>query len=259
MRPTLRLGSSGGYVEELQRDLGLELSGDFDSEVETEVTRLQGIAGYLPDGVVGPMTWGLILSLQPANAPSKRTHNNPFKSGGVEFAPFEDGGYWPVRTRAPEGRTVSFARVNGDVLDPTGRRFMAPRWKRDAKSRWHTGCDLYGYDGDIVVACYDGVITNHYDFYAGTSCTFVDHGFVSINYGEVESGSLDLFDLSVGHAVVAGQPIGRLKRMRDNAMLHCETYANGVKRNKRWYMGESPHRSLLNPTTLLMHLAEHGE
>jgi N-acetyl-anhydromuramyl-L-alanine amidase AmpD len=62
--PTLRLGSKGWQVKQLQRLLNFEPSGHdvnvdgtFSRAVEAEVKAFQKAAGLRPDGVVGPNTW----------------------------------------------------------------------------------------------------------------------------------------------------------------------------------------------------------
>ena len=67
-KPTLRKGSSGSYVVELQQDLmalGYDLSpygadGKFGAKTESAVKDFQKSHGLTADGVVGPMTWAAL-------------------------------------------------------------------------------------------------------------------------------------------------------------------------------------------------------
>lgn len=64
---TLRRGASGGEVDKLQGilfDLGfiLALDGQFGGETEACVKSFQKENGLLPDGVVGPQSWKLLLA-----------------------------------------------------------------------------------------------------------------------------------------------------------------------------------------------------
>lgn len=58
-RPTLRRGSSGEAVSELQRHLGLSVDGSFGPATEAAVRAFQRTKNLVPDGIVGPKTWAL--------------------------------------------------------------------------------------------------------------------------------------------------------------------------------------------------------
>lgn len=58
---TLKLGSSGPEVEKLQSALHLKADGEFGRLTEEAVKKLQLQHNVVPDGIVGPQTWGLIL------------------------------------------------------------------------------------------------------------------------------------------------------------------------------------------------------
>lgn len=64
-RPTLRYGSRGNDVRELQRALrslgySLEIDGIFGSMTEFSVKTFQGTHGLERDGIVGPLTWAAL-------------------------------------------------------------------------------------------------------------------------------------------------------------------------------------------------------
>ena len=64
-KPTVRLGSYGPVIRELQRNLNLGTSilaklkedGSFGGKTDARVREFQGQSKLTPDGVVGPMTW----------------------------------------------------------------------------------------------------------------------------------------------------------------------------------------------------------
>ena len=53
----LKIGSTGEYVEELQKILGITVDGDFGPQTEAAVKEYQQANGLKPDGIVGPKTW----------------------------------------------------------------------------------------------------------------------------------------------------------------------------------------------------------
>lgn len=67
-RPTLKKGSKGAVVEELQRRLKDEgfdpgkIDGVFGQLTKAAVVAFQSSFGLEPDGVCGPLTWGTVLS-----------------------------------------------------------------------------------------------------------------------------------------------------------------------------------------------------
>lgn len=74
-QPTLQQGSSGQAVVTLQNDLdqlGYNLSqdGQFGPLTRAAVVNFQGNHGLVPDGIVGPLTWGAINAALPAQNPT---------------------------------------------------------------------------------------------------------------------------------------------------------------------------------------------
>jgi peptidoglycan hydrolase-like protein with peptidoglycan-binding domain len=73
--PTLRRGSSGSAVSDLQRRLSAAgfnsgaVDGIFGSLTEAAVRSFQGARRLGVDGIVGPNTWGALLGAAPPNAP----------------------------------------------------------------------------------------------------------------------------------------------------------------------------------------------
>ncbi|WP_260597877.1 peptidoglycan-binding domain-containing protein [Sphingomonas endolithica] len=64
-RPTLRRGSRGEKVEEIQALLSLARDGDFGPVTEATLRAFQRRAGIVPDGIAGPRTWQALLSVTP--------------------------------------------------------------------------------------------------------------------------------------------------------------------------------------------------
>ena len=57
---TLKLGSKGASVKELQKLLGLKADGDFGPKTENAVKNFQKDHNLIEDGIVGPKTWQLL-------------------------------------------------------------------------------------------------------------------------------------------------------------------------------------------------------
>ena len=64
-RPTLRRGSQGDDVADLQKLLGVTPDGHFGAQTEVAVRNRQSKEGLVPDGIVGPKTWALLLQQPP--------------------------------------------------------------------------------------------------------------------------------------------------------------------------------------------------
>jgi murein DD-endopeptidase MepM/ murein hydrolase activator NlpD len=183
---------------------------------------------------------------------------------GVPFAPFDPNAvlFWPVRTANPEGRTVPYRDVNGRDHGLPGRRFLA-----DRPGRHHVGVDLYGNEGDPIVACESGVIVACYDFLKVQDGALPslqalliqgDSGLV-INYGEIRHGSMGANGRKTGDRVAAGDVIAQVGMTTSSGpMCHFETYQRGTTANKRWMASTSTPPGLYNPTALLLHLAQKG-
>lgn len=59
-RPTLRRGSQGDSVKEVQKKVGIigsDIDGRFGPATEAAVRRFQRDHELVPDGIVGPNTW----------------------------------------------------------------------------------------------------------------------------------------------------------------------------------------------------------
>ncbi len=156
--------------------------------------------------------------------------------------------YWPIVTRHPRAMEVNTLLADGGVAGTNAsRQFLANR----NGNRFHCAIDLYGSEGDDVVAIEDGRIVHFYPFYEGTNALIVQHGGYVVNYGEVAPNSLSRLGLAIGSRVSAGQRIGTIGRLN---MLHFETYSDGTTRNYSWPQTSPRPASLRNPGQLLLDL-----
>ena len=60
-RPTLRRGARGAPVNEAQRELGIDMTGVFDAEMEATVRQYQRENALVPDCILGPRSWATLL------------------------------------------------------------------------------------------------------------------------------------------------------------------------------------------------------
>ena len=60
-RPTLRRGARGDLVKEIQTMAGIAVDGIFGADTEAAVRRFQRDRGMVPDGIVGPKTWAVLM------------------------------------------------------------------------------------------------------------------------------------------------------------------------------------------------------
>ena len=60
-RPTLRRGARGALVKEAQRELGIDMTGIFDAEMEATLRQYQREHALVPDGILGPRSWATLL------------------------------------------------------------------------------------------------------------------------------------------------------------------------------------------------------
>jgi murein DD-endopeptidase MepM/ murein hydrolase activator NlpD len=133
--------------------------------------------------------------------------------------------------------SVSVAtKINGDnsylfplSIEPTKNYKTGERafgtW-RGNRTRKHGGVDLYGPAGTPVRAMKDGTILRYANFYLGTHALVIDHGDVTIRYGEVSPSGMAP-GLKVGSEVKKGQVIayiGILQLKPPRSMLHIEMY-----------------------------------
>lgn len=68
-RPTLRRGSEGPFVKQLQQKLNLEADGNFGAKTEAALRNFQRLHNLVPDGITGPKTWKSLDAIVPAAQP----------------------------------------------------------------------------------------------------------------------------------------------------------------------------------------------
>lgn len=117
MRPTLKAGSQGIEVTELQAVLQLlgfftdTVNGVYGQSTTAAVFQFQQLAGLTPDGVVGPATWNRLLPTAPlATNPPEALNtapngfplpsSSPASTPPSQSAPATDGGDRPVPNQA---------------------------------------------------------------------------------------------------------------------------------------------------------------
>jgi hypothetical protein len=131
----------------------------------------------------------------------------------------------------------------------------------------HEGVDLYGNDGDLVVAMEDGIVRAVLPFtgeamgspwWKDTFCVMVEGASGVINYGEIHPGP----GIAPRVPVRAGQILGELLTVlredkgRPMTMLHIERYTAGTDAPLReWSLGIDQPAKLRDPTVLLVQAA----
>jgi murein DD-endopeptidase MepM/ murein hydrolase activator NlpD len=201
--------------------------------------------------VVGGVTYLVASSILGRGLPAGVVEPAPFQ--GVPFAAGIRRPAWPVITSNPRFGVVSYRDVQGNTHGNASRRFGANRDDRN-----HAGVDIYANAGDPVVAMGKGTVVATQTFHLGSHAIFVDHGDVTVMYGEVAPRSWQEFGLGVGSKVRKGDPIARIDCMVGEVgdcrshMLHLETYRPGTTKNQRWYRGNAAPSQLLDPTRLLL-------
>jgi hypothetical protein len=118
-RPLLRLGSTGGFVTELQTLLGLSPSGTFDQVTELAVRAYQASHGLTIDGEVWDETWPVLLGDKKASSPPAATAALPAAVVGSIVALASSHALarydWRDRGRAPAGYIKGMAVAYGVV------------------------------------------------------------------------------------------------------------------------------------------------
>ena len=62
-RPTMRRGSTGDLVKDIQAKVGVAVNGVFDAETEAAVRKFQRDHDLVPDGIVGPRSWATLMTV----------------------------------------------------------------------------------------------------------------------------------------------------------------------------------------------------
>lgn len=119
-RPTLKLGSQGSAVTELQALLKLlgfysgAVDGQYQESTVTAVSAFQQAAGIQPDGIVGTETWARLLPPVAATTPTTATTPTPAPARPAAPTP----GSTPIPSPAPTPVPTPTA-VNPATTSPT--------------------------------------------------------------------------------------------------------------------------------------------
>jgi murein DD-endopeptidase MepM/ murein hydrolase activator NlpD len=187
----------------------------------------------------------------------------PKKIAGVPFAQGSSAPAWPILTSSPSKYVVSYVDVAGKTHGNAQRDFGSYRDDPDG-DRHHVGVDLYGSDGDPVVAAEAGVVVKvRPTFNLGTGVLFLaTNTGITLVYGEIEPYSWRDFGIEDGSRVARGQKIARVGCQRHEGntctshMIHFETYRGKVTKNLQWpWSHSSPPAGVLNPTMYLLRAA----
>ena len=180
----------------------------------------------------------------------------PPKPKGCPFAPPISGGLWPVLTTHPKRLEVTYRDINGDMHGSAwGRSFGADR----PNGRHHCGVDLWGHHGSDVQAITEGKVVRVAPFVRGVRAKggtpFVVYS-VLIDCGPilVRLCELGAIQVKAGDLVHPGSPIGKVWLMKRSQMCHTELWQAGSKPQP--WRGKDPPKGLLDPTAMLLALAE---
>jgi Putative peptidoglycan binding domain/N-acetylmuramoyl-L-alanine amidase len=114
-RPTLRRGSQGELVREIQKKIQVSPDGVFGGHTEAAIRQFQRDNGLVPDGIVGPRTWAALdvapLVYRAAVSSSKATDEILRIAGTSDISRYS----WKQRGRAPigyiKGMALTYARL----------------------------------------------------------------------------------------------------------------------------------------------------
>ena len=132
LKPTLRRGSRGAFVGEVQKLLGIEANGIFGASTEAALRAAQRRAGVVPDGILGPKSWTALLTMATSVAGA-----SPAAPAATPF----------VVVPAPDVLNVMPVADDGDhqphmdglhAISPSGQRF-ASKWRTGLMSIGETG------------------------------------------------------------------------------------------------------------------------
>ena len=127
----------------------------------------------------------------------------------------------------------------------------------------HEGVDLYGEEGDAVVAMFDGTVVFNgpftgpeagSDWWLPTSAIAIEG-----EHGVLFHGEINALPLAVGSLVTAGDLLGTVSRVlrkdkgRPLHMLHLELYERGIHESIGiWPAGSARPAGLIDPTALVL-------
>ncbi|HEY9879651.1 MAG TPA: peptidoglycan-binding protein [Leptolyngbyaceae cyanobacterium] len=156
-RPTLRLGSQGEAVSELQAVLKLlgfysgSVTGKFEEPTQAAVRRFQEVAGLTSDGIVGSATWSRLFLVPQANSPTATTPPGA-----------------PVATNQPSTPAASAPRPTTPASNPSSRPTGSNPSRSTGATNTPGGLPVLrpGMTGDAVVRLQERL--RSLGFYKGT-------------------------------------------------------------------------------------------
>lgn len=187
----------------------------------------------------------------------------------VGVAPVGDVGssaMWPVSTRHRRRLVTSYWTDEG-IRGAWGRHFGAKRVGSEGQLRRHAGVDLFGYEGDLVMAPEDGLVLAILPFHHGTWALYLrtTDGRV-LTLGEIRRYSWREFGVAPNTWVKRGSGLARLGVMTGGGqMLHFELHDPGavsnddivsaIRRGEFQWSEETPPPTLLDPSAYLVDAA----
>jgi hypothetical protein len=135
-KPTLKRGSKGQYVRDLQAILGITVDGDFGPKTEAAVRAFQARTGLVVDGKVGAYTWAELASPVKSEAPMPPLPVvvPSWPQYALKF--FKDAGWSDVAARALTASLIW--ESGGNVSNPDTIRWDAvgDRGKSHGAGQW---------------------------------------------------------------------------------------------------------------------------
>lgn len=198
---TLRRGSSGPDVVDLQEALGITADGDFGPKTEAAVKEFQAQNGLVADGIVGTKTWA---ELGLVSTDTSERISNTVDGLAIERHPLPAGQYF----EGPTKKEYLFLHHTAGWNNPFR---TVDNWANDDRGRIATQFVIGSPHPKTGDTSYDGVVVE----------CFGDAGYA---WHLGKSGSRQMHKTSVGIEVCN---FGWLTRSEDNYV----TYANTIVEN----------------------------
>lgn len=175
------------------------------------------------------------------------SENKPDTSRIPESSKSEDAADEPKKDKETEDASVDGTSESEVMAEPTLPEFVAPARGSVAKShsetvlvysltmddyRTHSGIDISGELGDLVIAAADGIVKSVYEDPIWGYCVSIVHEGDAVSYYKNLSPEV-INSLSAGDSVKAGDPIGAigesaLMETAEEPHLHFELKIGGV-------------------------------
>lgn len=186
---------------------------------------------------------------------------------GVDLAPVGQDTAWPIVTKHPS-RLVTSYKGQAGWYGYSGRAFKSKREDEDGAVRLHAGVDLFGNEGDLVMAPENGDVLTILPFHHGTWAVYIiTKDRRVINLGEIEKDSWKEFKVSPNISIKKGDGVGRIGRQKyGSTMIHFEMYdaynltndeiIQKIRNSEfRWISEQDVPKYLYDPTAYLLKAA----